>query len=160
MSLIDHADRELRLAGITPDPDIEYGGMLYDSVTRLVTEFAQQGHSGFSAGQTIGLLEKLLRFEVLTPITSDPSTWMNVGEGVWQSRRQPDCFSDNGGKTWRFLDSEPQVGDHVYHHPSGEYLGVVTESTPALVHFDGPRVRDGQPVTIAGHDEVRIGEAP
>ncbi len=49
-----------------------------------------------------------------------------------------------------------RIGDHVEHDPTGDYLGVVTEVTTALVYFRGPRTRDGLPVTFGGHGEVRL----
>ncbi len=49
-----------------------------------------------------------------------------------------------------------KIGDHVEHDPTGDYLGIVTEVTTALVYFKGPRMRDGLPVTFGGHDEVRL----
>ncbi|MEM9468308.1 MAG: hypothetical protein AAGA90_23270 [Actinomycetota bacterium] len=51
------------------------------------------------------------------------------------------------------------VGDHV-EHDSGAYLGVVTKTTEHLVYFDGPRMRDGHPVTFAGWSEVRRCDPP
>ena len=53
-----------------------------------------------------------------------------------------------------------RIGDHIAHVPSGDYLGTVTMLGKALVHFDGPRTRDGQPITVAGYDEVQKVAAP
>ena len=53
-------------------------------------------------------------------------------------------------------------GRHVYHHPSGDYLGVATgpPSATGVVRFNGPRIRDGHPVTMCSISEVRPGPAP
>lgn len=48
-----------------------------------------------------------------------------------------------------------RVGDHIEHHPSGDYLGVITRIDENFVRFDGPRTRDGYPVTFASIGEVR-----
>lgn len=106
-NLARHAEREMRLAGLY-DEDADYDGMIPEAVMAVVRTFAEAGHSGASAGLTLSILEKLLRFETLTPITSDPDEWMNVSEdsgaALWQSRRNPSVFSEDGGATWYDLN--------------------------------------------------------
>jgi hypothetical protein len=53
-----------------------------------------------------------------------------------------------------------KIGDHIEHSPSGDYLGVVTSVGKATVCFDGPRRRDGLPVSLATLYEVRRCAAP
>ena len=101
--LTEHAKRELTLAGMF-DKDADYDGELAPKVMELVKLFSSQGHSGASAGITIGSLGKLLRFQTLSPITSNPDEWMDVGTEMWQSRRNPAIFSKDGGKTWYDID--------------------------------------------------------
>lgn len=158
MSLIEHAERELKLAGLT-EPDSDYYPMLYNNIMDIVKVFSEAGHSGMSASITVNILNRLLSFKSLTPLTADPDEWNEVGSNMWQSNRQADAFSDNAGLTWYFLDRKPESGEHIYHHPSGEYLGVVSEVTNALVKFVGPRTINGG-AGIAGFDEVRLGPDP
>lgn len=103
MSLVSHAERELRLAGLY-DKDSDYGGELAPAIMEVVKKFAEFGHSGFSASLSISILEKLLRFQTLTPLTSNGDEWMEVADKVWQSNRCPSSFSVDGGKTWYDLD--------------------------------------------------------
>lgn len=106
--LTDYAKRELELAGMYDD-DADYGGgRIADCVLKLVEAFASQGHSGGSAAMTLGIFDTVARFRPLSPLTSDPSEWMEVGSGMWQCRRAPSVFSKDGGKTWYDLD-EPRV---------------------------------------------------
>jgi hypothetical protein len=99
MSLVEHAKRELDLCGqATEDP--AYAA----SLVAAVAAFASYGHSGGSAGCAIGQLTTLLRFGTLSPLTCDPDEWMEVGDGTWQSRRNPKAFSEDGGKTYYLLD--------------------------------------------------------
>lgn len=108
MNLVEHAKEELTRAGLF-DKDSDYDEMLGDAVLELVEKFAAQGHSGFSAMQTLAIFDRVARFKTLSPITSDPSEWVEVsdyfnGKGVWQNRRNPAVFSNDGGKTWYDLD--------------------------------------------------------
>lgn len=102
-NLMKHAELEMKLAGLY-DKDADYGGMLPEAVLKCVKAFSEAGHSGYSAAMTISILEKLLRFETLTPINSDSQYWMEVSTNVWQSTRNPAYFSENGGKTFYWLD--------------------------------------------------------
>jgi hypothetical protein len=107
-NLVEHAKRELKLAGLY-DKDSDYGGMIPENVLKCVEAFASAGHSGGSAEITLQILEKVLRFKTLTPITSDSTTWMerteeSGGTPFWQSTRDPSYFSKVGGKTFYSLE--------------------------------------------------------
>lgn len=107
MSLVTHAKEELTRAGLF-DKDSDYEGMIGEAVLELVEKFAEQGHSGFSAHLTLEVFQRIASFKTLTPITCDPSEWVDVSEmsgyQVWQNRRQSSCFSEDGGKTYYSVD--------------------------------------------------------
>ena len=126
-----HAWDELDRAGLfTADGDF-YGGMLGRAVLELVEVFAAQGHSGMSAGIVTDMFGKLARFKALSDLTSDPSEWIEVGPGVWQSRRQADAFSRDGGKTWR-RNGDPRHEMIVSHeHDGARYVPVCNEPPDA-----------------------------
>jgi hypothetical protein len=117
-NLYQHAKHELQLAGMF-DKDSDYNGMLGEAALEVVKIFAKQGHSGGSAAITIGMLEKLLRFETLTPITDNPGDWVNVVEhygadkgfdtSLWQCKRNPALFSTDGGKTYYHVDKHTNI---------------------------------------------------
>lgn len=73
---------------------------------RVVKEFYSIGHSGTSAFFAVPVLVKLLEQKNLTPITSDPEEWrawdaeMFPPNGIWQSKRDPEMFSNDNGKTY------------------------------------------------------------
>lgn len=80
--------------------------------------FSEQGHSGFSASYAINILEKLLRFEPITPLTGNDDEWTELDydkDTKYQNKRysrvfkdadgkaydsEGKIFSDNGGKSW------------------------------------------------------------
>jgi len=103
-NLLAHAKRELELAGLF-DEDADYGGDVARSVLDLVRVFATQGHSGGSAHLAIELFGRLARFDVLSPLTAHPADWMEVGEGLWQSKRKSSAFWRAGEAAWYDLDA-------------------------------------------------------
>jgi len=102
MSLVDHAKRELEILGEDED--------LIEGILKIVQAFSDMGHSGTSAWYTIGVLDRLLRFQNLSDLTDDPSEWIHISEqqwghpgGIWQSNRNSEAFSNDGGKTYYLL---------------------------------------------------------
>lgn len=61
-NLVNHANEQLSKQGLF-DKDSDYDGELGKGVLELITVFANQGHSGYSAELTIQLFSKLARFE-------------------------------------------------------------------------------------------------
>jgi hypothetical protein len=101
-NLVIHARQELELLGNGPE--------INDHVLEIVKIFSRAGHSGSSAFYTIHILEQLLSFKNLTPLTDNPDEWIHVAEetwgspgGVWQNRRNGEAFSNDGGKTYYLL---------------------------------------------------------
>lgn len=104
MSLVEHAKKEMELAGLY-EKDADYGGLIPDAVMALIEAHAKQGHSGGSHMIALGIFNRLVNFKTLTPITSKPEEWLNRtdvsgGHPTWQNLRDPSVFSQDGGKTW------------------------------------------------------------
>jgi hypothetical protein len=99
VSLVEHARRELELIGEEPET--------VDWYCRVIAEFASAGHSGGSASVAIPTLHELLQFHALSPLTDDPTEWLDRSEmsGVplWQSIRDSTAFSEDGGKSYYLL---------------------------------------------------------
>lgn len=115
-NLVDHARKELELAGLF-DKDSDYSGDLGTSVLELVKVFAKQGHSGFSAMRTLQIFNEVARFKPLTPIGKSKDEWMNIlemgatgEESLWQNIRRSTTFSRDGGKTWYDID-DPKLNN-------------------------------------------------
>jgi hypothetical protein len=105
--LVAHARRELTLFG--------EDSWVTDGLCKVVAAFAEMGHSGSSAAACAAYLEKLLRYEPLTPITDDPAEWIDQSEisgyPIWQNLRDSRALSKDGGKTYTIVDEEPQTSD-------------------------------------------------
>jgi hypothetical protein len=105
--LVNHARRELALIGEEP--------WLTDGLCKVVAAFAEMGHSGFSAAHSTAVLEKLLRYQPLSPITDDPAEWEDrsgmSGYPIWQNVRDSRAMSKDGGKTYTLVDEDPVTSD-------------------------------------------------
>lgn len=115
-NLVTHARNELTAIGEEP--------AVIDWYCRVVEEFASFGHSGGSASVAIPTLNALLQFKNLSPLTNDPGEWHNVsdmsGYELWQSRRNSEAFSDDGGKTYWLLSEGGHAGNRKPRHTSKE----------------------------------------
>lgn len=109
-SLVDHARRELELLGEEEEVILGY--------LRVIEAFSEQGHSGLSAMIAVNVIKDLLLYKNLTPLTDNPDEWtaiseevMGGGERVWQSKRNPEAFSKDGGKTYYLLSEGDNPGN-------------------------------------------------
>lgn len=107
MSLVEHAQRELKLCGQF-DEDPAYA----QSIVAAVAAFASFGHSGGSAGIAIHQLTTLLQYKALAPLTADPAEWFDHGDGLWQNVRSSEAFSTDGGATYYLVD-DPRREVHI-----------------------------------------------
>lgn len=115
-------------------------------ILKMVRTFSEEGHSGSSAGYTIGILQKLLRFEPLTPLTGDADEWNEISdmadEPLWQNRRcshvfkGPDGAYDSSGRVftgpdgWSFTNRDSRVPVTFPYVPSIEYVTVDEHGQP------------------------------
>ena len=104
-----HAWDELnRVGAFTAYTDF-YGGMTGRAVMELVAVFVEQGHSGMSGSLVADTFHRLVMFKPLGPLTDDPDEWMEVNDGLWQSRREPSAFSRDGGLTYYLTDDRDTI---------------------------------------------------
>lgn len=97
MNLKQHAERELKLAGIF-DKDSDYNGALGKSVMELIEVFSKQGHSGASASRVISLFKTVVSYKNLMPLTGENKEWNEISEtrkGLFQNNRVSSVFKKN-----------------------------------------------------------------
>jgi len=117
MSLLSYAESELDHIGLTEED--EYNGMMRKHILHMIKEFADEGHSGFSAQYAIDILSKLLSFKPLTPLTGEDDEWCDVSEysgtTTYQNKRCSSVFKDgkdgesyniNGKVFWEWYKDE------------------------------------------------------
>jgi hypothetical protein len=102
LSLVQYAESELDRIGMT-DVD-EYNGMMRKHLLHMVKEFADEGHTGFSASYALQCLKKLLNFKPLSPLTGEDDEWTDVSSisGVphFQNKRCGSVFKDGNGEAY------------------------------------------------------------
>ena len=89
--------------------------MMNNDILEILEKFADQGHSGFSASYAISVLERLMRWKPISPLTGEEDEWSTTPGSTRQNKRCPSVFlkpdgtaydidgiavSDNGGITW------------------------------------------------------------
>jgi len=115
-NLHDFAVRELAIIrGTNPEPD-EMQDAIESDILQIVDIFAEQGHSGMSAPYVLKILEKVLAFEPVTPLTGEDSEWNDMSDHgdskntIYQNNR---CFRV-------FKEVAPDGTEYVY--DSGRYI--------------------------------------
>lgn len=102
-NFIKHAEHELDLIGMTEDSPDEMNAAMRKHILHMVTQFADEGHSGFSARYAAGILTKLMEFKPLSPLTGEDDEWNQIdyGNGVsYQNKRLSSVFKDGDGEAY------------------------------------------------------------
>lgn len=63
-----------------------------DNVMEIIEKFYEVGHSGMSADYEIGILNRLLRQQNLTPLTLKDDEFIEISPGVFQNKRDSRIF--------------------------------------------------------------------
>lgn len=113
-NLVAHAERELALLS-DGEPD-EMQEKLNRHILAMVMLFAEERHSGSSAAYASGILEKLLRYEPITPLTGADDEWKDVSHmgpnPLWQNRRCSRVFKEADGRAY-------DVEGKIFREPDG-----------------------------------------
>jgi hypothetical protein len=105
-NLKTYAIDELTRIGMYGSGD-EMNEAMSEHILKMIDVFDEEGHSGFSAEYAIGTLQKLLRWEPLSPLTGEDDEWSECGDGIYQNKRLYTVFKD--GKDGRAYDSKGKV---------------------------------------------------
>lgn len=151
MSLLEFSETELKKLEASCGDDAEALKMqqqVTKDVMQIVQIFTEQTHSGFSGAYILDLIERLLRYKPLMPLTGEDDEWEDCSQfGIddLQNKRCPSVFkrpdgtaywvegkifSDDGGKSWytcgdscidiTFPFNVPLHSENVYVEPKSE----------------------------------------
>lgn len=116
---LDYVKKELELIGMGENSE-DINLMMHNSIIELVKVFSDQGFSGFSASYAISCLEKLLRFEPLSPLTGEDSEWNECSDGYFQNNRCSRVFKSNDRFDGKPYDIDGKVFVEHYINDEGE----------------------------------------
>ena len=134
-NLIAHAEKELDLIGMTDDGDIN--GMMRKHLLHMIKEFADEGHSGFSANYAIQCLSKLLAYKPLSPLTGEDDEWGEVAQedegplfqnkrysSVFKVGKDGEAYNIDGKVFWNWFTDENGEQYKSYYTSSGSKMPV------------------------------------
>ena len=88
---------------MTEDSPDEMNRMMRKHILHMMQEFANEGHSGFSASYAISILTKLMDFKPLSPLTGEDDEWVKHDYGndiTYQNKRRSSVFKDADGSCY------------------------------------------------------------
>ena len=130
-NLVSYAESELNRIGMTEDSPDEMNVAMRKHILHMMQEFANEGHSGFSASYAISILTKLLDFKPLTPLTGADDEWNDIstygGNTKYQNKRCSSVFKDVDGSChdidgrvfWEWYKDENGEAVKTYYSGSG-----------------------------------------
>jgi len=120
-NIVDYSKRELAL--LNKDNDV-IQERINKNIIEIVETFSNQGHTGFTASYVLGVIDRLLRWKPIMPLTGEADEWKDCGfnKGYKQNKRCGSVFldkngvaidhdeimiSDDGGYTWFYSNIIP-----------------------------------------------------
>lgn len=156
-NLVKHAERELELLGMGPDTQDEMNRAMREHILTMVRTFADEGHSGFSAGYALSVLKRVLAFEPVTPLTGEDDEWQVLnysGDMFAQNKRCSHVFKrsdgtayDSNGRVFRY----PDGGRYVGRGSSVDITFPYTPGEPEVVDVDA----DGNPLDGTTREDTK-----
>jgi hypothetical protein len=152
-NLLSYAENELNRIGMTEDSPDEMNVMMRKHILHMMNEFAEEGHSGFSASYAINILTKLMEFKPLSPLTGEDDEWNLVGDGHWQNKRcssvfkgvDGSCYDIDGKVFWEWQRNEDGQAVKSYYTGYGCSVPITFPYTPPKEPIYEYRYSDAEP---------------
>lgn len=91
-NLVNHAKKEFEILGWPGDDDMQE--LICNHVIDLLKVVSDQGHSGSSLPYLVGLFDKLVKFDPISPLTGKDDEWNEIGDNMYQNKRDGEVFKD------------------------------------------------------------------
>lgn len=106
-ALYEYAKKELERIekGCKDEESLSMQQAIDKNILELINVFSNQHHSGFTATYVIDILQRLLHYKPLTPLTGEDDEWENVTSygydtPTFQNKRCSAVFKDDRGAYW------------------------------------------------------------
>lgn len=143
-NILSHAMVELDRIGMTEDSEDEMNRAMRKHILHMMKEFAEEGHSGFSASYAISILTKLMDFKPLSPLIGNEAEWNEVGDGRhWQNKRRSSVFKNADGTCY---DIDGRVFWEWYRDEDGEVSKTYYTSRESRVPVTFPYTVPDKPI--------------
>lgn len=160
-NILSHAMDELDRIGMTEDSPDEMNRMMRKHILHMMQEFANEGHSGFSAHYAMNILTKLMDFKPLSPLTGEDSEWNNVsdraGHKCWQNNRRSSVFKDENGEAY---DIDGKVFWDWYRTDDGDVSRSYYSCKESRVPVTFPYTVPDKPIYEYRHSDAEPRSAP
>ena len=103
MNLIEHALQEFKYAGWTDESgDFESSSQkdICNNIIELITTFANQGHSDTIIPYVIDIFTKLVKHDILSPLTGDDDEWIRVEDDLYKNKRYSSVFKNRSNEAY------------------------------------------------------------
>ena len=138
---------ELDRIEMTEDSPDEMTKSMRKHILHMMQEFANEGHSGFSASYAISILTKLMDFKPLSPLTGEDDEWVKHDYGVndvtYQNKRCSSVFKDGDGECY---DIDGKVFWEWYRNEEGEAVRTYYTCRESRVPVTFPYVVPDKPI--------------
>lgn len=94
-----YAIRELNIAGFN-DKSNEFNTVMYNRVIEAIAVFANHGNSDYSARIETNLVNKLCKFEIISPLTFKDDEWNEIDKNIYQNNRCSHIFKMSSGRIY------------------------------------------------------------
>lgn len=97
MDIFDHAKSELEFSGESK--------AVINSYLNCIEVMQDLKRNGVSVNEALVNIAKLMMMQNITELSSDPDEWELAGpsQNIWQSKRNAEAFSTDGGRTYYIL---------------------------------------------------------
>ena len=106
-ALYEYAKKELERIekGCEDEESLSMQQAIDKNILELINVFSNQHHSGFTAAYVIDILQRLLNYKPLTPLTGEDDEWEDVTSygydtPTFQNKRCSAVFKDDKGAYW------------------------------------------------------------
>lgn len=106
-ALYEYAKKELERIekGCKDEESLSMQQAIDKNILELINVFSNQHHSGFTATYVIDILQRLLHYKPLTPLTGEDDEWEDVTSygydtPTFQNKRCSAVFKDDRGAYW------------------------------------------------------------
>ena len=145
--MMEFAKKELDIIGLTEEN--ETNAKMRKHILFMVNTFAEENHSGFSAAYSAQILEKLLRFEPLSPLQGTDDEWVymrdmnSTDSDLYQNTRCSHVFKENNDAydidgiifIEHFIDSDGVENTYAFTNKDSR-VSVVFPYTPKQEYVD------------------------